>query len=229
MDSSGLLAVLQINVALGILYVSLKDLRFRGVLYGSISGLLDAYQFSELYKPESKDVRLQLLDSNKKFSEHCHIIRSWILELPEFYQNRISDVLFSIRQTQGISQEAEAHQPKSEKPDKDKSDDNRLLKQHRWFRDDTDKAWVWRATILPSLVALWIFVFPSLPIIFCYLACAIALAGQFTLVFFYFVGRRVSQKPVSILEDSLEMVMNIYWKNSATQRVRGAVQRHPHT
>ena len=229
MDSSGLLAVLQINVALGILYVSLKDLRFRGVLYGRISSLLDVHQFSKLYEPESKDIRLQLLDSNPIFSKHCHTIRSWILELPESYQDRISDVLFSIRQTQDISQKSEAHQPNSEPLDNDEPDDNKLLKQHRLFRDDTDKAWVWRVTILPSLMALWIFVFPSLSSIFlCVVACAIiAFLGQSTLVYFYFVGRRVSQKPVSILADSLEIVMKIYWKNSASQRIRGAVQRRP--
>ena len=229
MDSSGLLAVLQINIALGILYVNLKDLRFRGVLYDSISSLLDAHQFSKLYEPESKDIRLQLLDSNPKFAKHCHTIRSWILELPESYQDHISDILFSVRQTQDTSQETEAHQPNSEPLDNDKLDDNKLLKQHRLFRDDTDKAYVWRVTILPSLMALWIFVFSSLPSISWYVACSIvAFSGQATLVYFYFVGRRVSQKPVSILADSLETVMKIYWKNSASQQIRGAVQRHPH-
>ena len=198
-----LIAVAQINVALGILYINLKELRFREAIYENIFQLLEACRFGDLYKHESGEkARLKLFDSVPEFSKHYHRIRAWILELPAAYQEQMPDVILALRQELPTSKEVR---------------ENSLLKRHRMFRKNKDKLWVWRGTILPSLAVLWMCVFSSDYGVFL-LAVLLVGWGQIVLIYFYAVGRRVARGTVDDLGKSLKIVMDLYGKYIAHQQ-----------
>ena len=202
MDKSGLIAVAQINVALGILYINLKDLRFRET-YEKILQLLDTYRFRDLCKDESGEMLLMLLKNDSEFSTHWHNIRAWILELSGTYQEQMLDVVLALRQ-------GESTLIKKEKKDS-------LLKKHRMFREDKDKSWVWKGTIVPSLVILWAvaFSFESLEWLF-----VVSCVGQIVLIYFYRAGRRIAKRVPTNFEKSLESIMKSYRKCTAHQQFK---------
>ena len=134
-----IIAIVQINIALGILYVGLPKFRFRDNIYNDIVNILNANPFVDLIE-ERRDRFERLLMTDSEFSGHYHDLRIWLRKLPDYFRDKIQgSERFKIMQHE--------HAPRS-----------RLDHAERgfwWFEVNGDKKTVWISSIIPSIFLLW--------------------------------------------------------------------------
>ena len=205
MNDFVLVGIFQINVTLGILYIGLKQFRFRENLYADIVQLINHHCYADIHQSDHSD----LLKNDSDFSTHYHTIREWIIALPDNYQQKLDGI-----------ETFKFLTPKEEST-------RRLLRLHNWFLKDRDKRWVWRVTIMPSLAALWIYlspIFANSPVILFFLGTAIS--GQLILIFNAFLGYLiVLRKTKEQLNRSLPFVMDKHRKQEADKDVNEAKKK----
>ena len=85
-----LLATLQINIALGILYWALKDSRYRDELFDRIVEAIEELK-APAKKADDEELHASLLKTNRKFTVDHHTVSMWRTELPERYDSSITN------------------------------------------------------------------------------------------------------------------------------------------
>ena len=201
MEMHFLVQILQVNIALGILYVGLKEFRFREKLFSKIAETISDYDFVSLLREQN---RLGILfSSSEKFSEHFHIILKWIRELPDDYRLKIKGIeTCSIPESQpGKTTQAS-------------------LRLHRWFLKNRDKYLAWYATIIPSLLTIWWAYFFGT--INQEIGLSVAVVGELVLVVHVILGRKMAQGAQAQVSHSTKIVMEQFRKKVAENEMKEA-------
>ena len=76
------IALFQLNVALGILYLGLPHFRSRENYYDTVVEHINTQNYSETFKGDAKKFRDNLMGSDSKFSRYHHRVRKKIVGLP---------------------------------------------------------------------------------------------------------------------------------------------------
>ena len=78
-----LLCLLQINVAIGILYIGLPTARYRNRLHSEITKIMRGRE-SEIERVAYRDAML-----NQKFADTHYYVSMWLQEIPDSYSRKI--------------------------------------------------------------------------------------------------------------------------------------------
>jgi len=87
-QTATLIALCQVNVALGILYIGLREARYRQKAYESIVEILNAHKYCRV--TDSTHFTEMLL-SEGVFARKHHLIVDWIRELPGQIQAKLDE------------------------------------------------------------------------------------------------------------------------------------------
>ena len=132
------IALFQLNVALGILYLGLPHFRSRENYYNTVVEHINTQKYSETFKGEAKKFRDKLMGSDSKFSRYHHRVRKKIIGLPSVHYNQLNEREI-FRQNQ-------------------QTRDSSNKWHHRWcgwFGDNWDKCIVGLFAVLIPTVVLW--------------------------------------------------------------------------
>ena len=201
--SDALIALMQLNVALGCLYNGLEVARYRTKLYRAIAESVDSV-------PEYADV-VDNLNSNSSFannselSECHHAVRRWVYELPAEYQKRIEQI-----------EKWNFEGPTS--PEK-------LPSIYRlYFGKNYDKVLVWTLSVVTPLSLIWAAYFNV--DVFKW-GWTITLIGQLAPLVNVWFGRQMITTVSRDVEEKLEKIVSIYQKDSVSPTIEKARQSLP--
>ena len=208
MDIGVLVDILQVNVALGILYTGLRQFRFRERLYQNIREAIEDSEFVEVTKWQEGLV--ELFQGDIEFSVHFHTIRDWIRELPDSEREKIH----------GLKQFHFSAPKQEDKGSKKFQPPNWfLIRIHKAFLRNIDKIGVWVLAIVPAMAAMWAMAGWKE---FCYvteIAVGVAVFGQFVLVVTVLVGRTMAHDAETGIRSALKYVLASFRERVAEDEV----------
>ena len=196
-----LLVLVQVNVALGALYIGLPVARYRVRLYDSIIDLLARQSFSE------SDVwgeQLRRPSIQKAYNQ----VSLWVGEILENKAGELEQVVTRV------------FDPEAQKEDQDAEE---LDWQYRWFRSNWDRVVVTIVNFLPVYLVLGPFAFPACepPV---WLLASTIFAGHAILVSHLYIGRTMVIKQTDAFKASLRVAVNVL-KAGATSNL--VIRRRP--
>ena len=200
-----IVAILQVDIALGILYVGLKEFRFREKLHHNIATAISDSGFVTLAR--SNTLLGKLFAEDNEFSRHYHTVREWILELPDSDRQKIERI-----------DELNIALNRPERPV------SPSIQRDKWFLRDRDKRMVWAVVIVPSLAVMWLLVFfqaGGTQV----LGVITGILGQLVLARNVFLGRVLARRAEREVQDSVKYIMNKYGEQRAESDVNKATDR----
>lgn len=194
-----LIALMQINIALGCLYNGLETGRYRTKLYEVLADAVSS-------KPDYVDMIDDLestFTSDSKLSDNHHAVRRWVCELPDVYRKKI---------------------PQIEKWHLDGSTSReKLPKKYRWyFGKHIDKAIVWIVCVVVPLLFMWL-AYCGIDV-FGPCWAIIVLFGQLVPVINIATGLRMIDNARRDVEDRLEEIVGVWEIRERMPRVKSAVE-----
>ena len=136
-----LVPLLQISIALGILYIGLQAARYRNRIYeGVVSAILaqmEALDADDLAAPEYKD----RLAQDSKLSAAHHRVSMWLGELPKAYSEQLKATV------------ADSFSDSTRK--------DRAPRVYRWFKFNADRFCVFLLSSFVPILLTWELAFPA--------------------------------------------------------------------
>lgn len=159
-----LISILQLNVAMGILYAALPKFRFREDLYNNVVKLINLRKFFKNTDPEDAD---SLAGRNDYYGKPYRYIRRVSQGLPPDYQGKLEGF--------------------ENFPKYTPSKLSILLWSlwHIWYEKNIDKFFVWLLSIITPFLILWAYYLSIVPFDFCNrsdMPAVLAISGQATLI-----------------------------------------------
>ena len=190
-----LLAMLQINIALGILYWALKDSRYRDALFDRIVARFREAKVPDEVKRISEAVFREIVLDNAKLQKLHHTVSLWREELPETHDRDIEDAMAAKR----FPRPEQVTRPQSDKA-------KGLPRRYRWYKENWDKRTsIVIATFIPIVLGWFIIFFDGLKA-YWILAYAFLLFGQFWVAGNVVSGRHMVSKLDQEFEQALTSV-----------------------
>ena len=193
------IALFQLNVALGILYIGLPNFRSRENFYDTAVVLINDYKYSETYRSEVRNARNNLMDSDSKFTHSHHYIRKTIVGLPSpHFDQLIGSEIFE-RQIQTQNPPNKWHH-----------------RWYKWFASNWDKCIVGLFSVLIPTGVLWAyFLYPSKTYPKFWEGLSIA-CGQIAVFVFFYLGREILKWNERRLYNALRYTTDEIRKEQAT-------------
>ena len=207
MNLDVVLALLQISMALGILYLALPEARYRDKLYGHIA---EAFKAQDDLGGDHDEVSLLL--RRRAFNETYHRVMMWREELPNEYDDELKDTPARL-----FPREA-GRNPETANED--------LPREYRTFKANTDVRWCFAIAEVLPILATWLlagleagFSIPayleipfdvpmSVEVIFHAGGYVTALTAQVSVGRFVWLGRRMVSKRTEQFKDCLSDVVS---------------------
>lgn len=192
------IALFQLNVALGILYLGLPSYRSRENYYNTVVEHINTQNYSETFSRSVKKFRDALMDNDSKFSRHHHYVRKKIVGLPSSHYDRLEGKATFRRHQQTQNASKKWH--------------------HRWcgwLRENWDKCIVGVfAVIIPTLI-LWIYYVANLPLPKRWESISIA-CGQISVFAFFYSVQEMLKRSEKRLYNALQYMTEAISREQAS-------------
>lgn len=202
------IAMCQVNIALGILYLGLPESRYREKLTETIlarlsdSGCDDMDVASNRYR--------ELMNTNKTFSAHHHDILGWVAEVPTDKLNDKWRKLLDLQEEKRTSIKRDL--------------------VYLWFKYRLDQWWSLVVLVILPILAVWLFEFRN------EIAGALATTswfilglGQFSIAFHVIIGRRMASRVGRQIKKKSEYMSTKLNRESAESQADDLDQSQPPT
>jgi hypothetical protein len=199
LQEAALVALCQVNVALGVFYVGLREARYRNKLYAEIVTIFNA-RLGALGMDGRVSRFPDFCFMDSKFAKMHHFVMEWIRELPEDFKEKLTE----ISKWQTPSGQARISE----------SSDLWSRVKHIWFKTHGDKWVIWLLTITPALTIIWCFLIrPSLISMILanfwgvMIISFVVFLGEAMLVFCVWSGRQMRRKIANKLEGAIGYIV----------------------
>ena len=193
---SALTDVLQVNVALGILYIGLKRFRLRNELYAKVVRTVNENNFGDISQSSDAD---SLFRTDREFSEAYHKIVEWIRELPINYQNKLKNI------NENLLQPEDAARTRT------------LPLRHRWILSGGDRIAVWLLTLLLSMAGVWLAPFGYGSASVACMLFVFSIIGISTLIYSVGLIWWIRKKDDRLIQGPMSLVQEKHTKEKAAQ------------
>ena len=187
-------AILQVNIAIGILYIRFRAelvtaLLYRGKLFDKIVNEFNTAGYAE----NIANLLTEAADDAELHRQHSYVLE-WLRELPDEGLDRLYGI----------------DNLRKKRPSESYTQQSFLLTKYHEFRR-SHVTYVWTFTIIPAILSLWILLFTGPDSSYIYLSVLFALFGQcvplWNLVRRYFVLRKVHKalsEAINYVKDRLD-------------------------
>ena len=188
MDHSTIaIALFQLNVALGILYLGLPNFRSREDYYDMVVEHINTQKYSDTFDAAVKKFRDILMENDSKFARYHHFVRKKIVGLPSPYYDKLDGSAVFRWQQQAQNSSNKWH--------------------HRWcgwFGDNWDKCIVGLFAVLIPTLVLWAYLlWPSKAHPKFWENFSIA-CGQISVFVFFYSGQEILKRSETRLYNALQ-------------------------
>ena len=213
MDVGVVVELLQVNIALGILYVGLREFRFRERLYHNMVKAISESGFVGITK--SQETLASLFQENMTFGVNFHTIRDWILALPDSEREKIDKY-----------EELKFPPAREDRNEQELQTRSRFwMQMHNGFLNNEDKYIVWWTSIIPAMVWMWVLLWWSDSNTIKVISAILAIVGLVAILGMWALGRQIAQKSEKEVQSALDYIMNRYRELKAASDVTEAATK----
>ena len=215
--------MLQVNIALGILYWALREARYRRRLFNSIVGSFKSRPMKD-WGPVGREALGELLIGDSEFAASFHRVSSWRRALPGSYDDELEDT--AARMFPRASPPTDSSEMRRSSWRALEKWRGELPITYRWFRSDRDKHTVFAVTTIVPIILLWRIVWhPEVESLWSYAYIFLG-AGQAWVAFNVWLGRHMVKVHGSEFHEELEHVV-VEFEEAAGQMEAAKDPRSP--